>query len=388
MLRKIFLSSTVISMFFSLVSAQTDTTAKKVDTTAKKVDTAVKTPPPVTISGSVDLYYRFNFNAPSGQLPNNYTSFTNSQNSFELGMASLRADHSFGKVSATADLGFGRRAEEFSYNDPAHPTLFAVKQLFVSYQVSDKVKLTMGKWGTHIGYEVVDAFANRNYSMDYMFSFGPFFHTGLKADVTLSPTTAFMVGIANPTDFSTTTSATKVLIAQFSTGTKDGKLKAFLNYQGYSGVNQDTAIAPAYYLFKSLNQFDLVVNSTITSQFGIGLNGTVQSVNSSTLGKTASWWGAAVYLNYDPTATFGLTLRGEYFGDADGVKINPIDLGTETPGLNVFDFTLSGIYKVGSNLTIIPELRLDDGSKNFFYKSDGTYSKSTITALLAAVYKF
>ena len=197
-----------------------------------------------------------------------------------------------------------------------------------------------------------------------------------------------MVGIANPTDFSTTTASTKVLLAQFSTGTKDGKLKAFLNYQGYSGVSQDTAIAPAYYLFKSLNQFDLVVNGTITSQFGVGLNGTVQTVNSSTLGKTGSWWGAAVYLNFDPTSTFGLTLRGEYFNDKDGIKINPVDIGMETPGLNVFDVTLSGICKVGSNLTIIPELRLDDGSKQFFYKSDGTTSKSTLSAILAAVYKF
>ena len=249
----------------------------------------------------------------------------------------------------------------------------------------------MGKWGTHIGYEVLDAYANRNYSMDYMFSFGPFFHTGLKADVTLSPTTAFMVGVANPTDFSSTTASTKVLIAQFSAGTKDGKLKTFLNYQGYSGVSQDTMIAPAYYLFKSLNQFDLVVTATLTSQFSIGLNGTLQSLNSSTLGKTASWYGAAVYLNFDPISAFGITLRGEYFSDKDGVKINPVDLSSDPnqiPGLNVFDVTLSGICKVGSNLTIIPELRLDNGSKNFFYKSDGSFTKSTVSAILAAVYKF
>ncbi|HEX4373550.1 MAG TPA: outer membrane beta-barrel protein, partial [Puia sp.] len=101
-------------------------------------------------------------------------------------------------------------------------------------------------------------------------------------------------------------------------------------------------------------------------------------------------WGAAAYLNFDPTSTLGFTLRGEYFSDKDGVKINPVDLSdpNQTPGLNVFDVTLSGICKVGSNLTIIPELRLDNGSKNFFYKSDGTFTKSTVSAILAAVYKF
>lgn len=387
MLRKISITATAL---VCLMHANAQDSTKTV-----VPDSTKKTSPPVTITGSVDGYYRFNFSNPKSRTftngissgTNNYTSFTNSQSAFELGMASIRADHSFGKVSATVDLGFGRRAEEFSYNDGGHPSLFAVKQVYVSYQPSSKIKFTMGKWGTHIGYEVLDAYANRNYSMDYMFSYGPFFHTGLKADVTLSATTAFMIGVANPTDFSTTTSSTKVIIAQFSTGTKDGKLKAFLNYQGYAGINHDTLIAAGYYLFKSLNQFDLVVNGTITSKFGIGFNATVQTVKSSILDKTASWWGTAAYLNFDPVSTFGLTLRGEYFSDKDGVKINPVNFN-QTPGMNVFDLTLSALFKIEGNLTIIPELRVDSGSKDFFYKSDGTTTKSTFSALLAAVYHF
>lgn len=365
--------------FMMIAKAQSDSSKKATDTT-------VKTPPPVTITGSVDVYYRHNFNAPSG-LTNNYTSFTNSNNSFELGMASLRADHSFGKVSATADLGFGRRAEEFSYNDFGHPSIFAIKQLYLSYQASPKIKFTMGKWGTHIGYEVLDAYANRNYSMDYMFSYGPFFHTGLKADVSLGGTTAFMVGIANPTDFSTTSSGVKVGIAQISTGTKDGKWKFFLNYQGYAGVSQDTFISPGYLLFKSLNQFDLVVNGTISSKFSVGFNGTVQSVKSSSLDKTASWWGSAVYLNFDPSASFGLTLRAEYFSDKDGVKINSLNTAGEGFGANVTDITLTGLFHAAPNLTIMPEIRLDNSSKSMFYKSSDI-TKSTFSALLAAVYHF
>jgi hypothetical protein len=360
----------------------TKTVAKAADTTKP-----APTPPPVTITGSVDAYYRYNFNAPKG-FTNNYTSFTNSQNSFELGMASIRADHSFGKVGATVDLGFGRRAQEFSYND--NGTLVAVKQAYVTFQASSKLKFTMGKWGTHIGYEVLDAYANRNYSMDYMFSLGPFFHTGLKMDVTLSPTTAFMVGIANPTDFSTTSSGTKVALAQFSTGTKDGKWKFFLNYQGYGGgTTDDSTLAPGYVLYKSLNQFDLVINGTLSSKFGVGFNGTVQSVKSSTLG-SASWWGAAAYLNFDPSAMFGLTLRGEYFSDKDGLKIKPNDQPFfPITGLDVFDLTLTGLIHAGTNLTIMPEIRLDQGSKNFFYKSSSiTPTESTVSALLAVVYHF
>ncbi len=107
-------------------------------------------------------------------------------------MASIRADHSFGKAAATIDLGFGRRAEEFSYNDGESSagkngfiTLAAVKQAYLSYAVTDHFKITAGKWATHIGYEVTDAYLNRNYSMDYMYSYGPFSHTGIRADVGL-----------------------------------------------------------------------------------------------------------------------------------------------------------------------------------------------------------
>src|SRR6478736_7452107 len=158
----------------------------------------------LTINGSVDAYYRYNFNnAKDSGRTNNYTSFTNSQNSFELGMASIKADYAIGKVDGVIDLGFGRRAEEFSYNDQG--AMAAIKQAYVSFAASDKVKFTMGKWGTHVGYELLDAYLNRNYSMDYMFSYGPFSHTGLKADIGLGKKSSLMLGVANTSDLVSTT---------------------------------------------------------------------------------------------------------------------------------------------------------------------------------------
>lgn len=58
------------------------------------------------------------------------------------------------------------------------------------------------------------------------------FHTGLKADISLGGKSALMVGVANPTDYSTTTSSSKFAIAQFSTATSNSKVKLYLNYQG------------------------------------------------------------------------------------------------------------------------------------------------------------
>lgn len=334
--------------------------------------TKAETSPSPTITGSVDAYYRFN-NAPSGSF-NNYTSFTNSANSFELGMASIRADHSFGKASATVDLGFGRRAEEFSYANTDHSSLFAVKQAYVSYAISSSFKLTMGKWATHVGYELVDAYLNRNYSMDYMFSYGPFSHTGLKADIGLGGKSAFMVGIANPTDNVTTTSGTKYIIAQFSTGSSNDKIKAYFNYQGANWGSGG-----------SVNQFDLVATAAVADKFSLGYNGTVYSVKPKD-GESASWWGSALYLNADPTSSFGMTLRGEYFSDKKGV-IGSDPAAPVFMNGSVFDATLSFIFKVG-NLAIIPELRLDNASKELFLKGDGTATKSTFSGILAATYHF
>jgi hypothetical protein len=323
----------------------------------------------LTISGSVDAYYRYNFhNAKDSGYTNNYTSFTNSQNSFELGMASIKGDYSIGKVDGVIDLGFGRRAEEFSYND--NGTLAAIKQAYVSYAPSDKVKFTMGKWATHVGYELLDAYLNRNYSMDYMFSYGPFFHTGIKIDVTASKNFGLMAGIANPSDMVTASFAKKFFLGQVHLVTSDSKVNAYINYVG--GKDMADAVN---------NQFDAVVTATISSKFSVGYNGTVKSVKEDGKSSSDSWWGSALYLNFDPSSVVGLTARGEYFGDKKGVA----GFGTD-----IFDATLSANIHI-DNLTIIPEFRLDAAKDPIFFKnSDGVLpsAKSTGTFILAATYHF
>jgi len=332
---------------FQAVDAQSDSTKKST----------------TTFTGSVDAYYRYNFNAPLGST-NNYTSFTNSNNSFELGMASIKVDHSIGKVAATIDLGFGKRAQEFSYNDVG-TTLTAVKQAYVSYAASEKVKFTIGKWATHVGYELLDAYANRNYSMSYGFSYGPFFHTGLKADISLGGKTALMVGVANPTDYVSAPNSVKVFIAQLSTGFGE-KVKAFLNYQGATG----------------LNQVDLVVTAALSDKVNLAYDGTLNSSNQG--GTNSSWKDHALYMNFDPTKMFGFTLRAEYFDDR---KTSPLITSGTAVANKIFATTVSANFRI-DNLTIIPELRFDSAKGNVFAKSDGSPTSSTGTFLLAAVYKF
>lgn len=358
MLQKFFATSLALVCFIASYSQDTVVAA------------APEEPTKPVISGSVDVYYRFNFanakNVGDGVF-NNYTSFTNSQNSFELGMASVRLDHSIGKVSVVADLGFGKKAEDFSYND--ENTMLAIKQAYVSYQATDKLKLTAGSFATHVGYELVDPYLNRNYSMSYMFSYGPFFHTGVKADLSAGKS-GFMVGIFNPNDLKTASFQQKMIGAQYSYAASD-KWKFFLNYIG-GKLSEAT----------NLQQIDAVLTGVITDKFSIGYNGTVQSQKAKdSIGKygdSDSWWGSALYFNLDPTSKVGLTLRTEYFSDKKSV------LGFDG---NIFATTLSANLKAGP-LVFIPELRLENANRELFVKKEGEGTKSTFTALFAAVYRF
>jgi hypothetical protein len=304
-----------------------------------------------TFTYYIDGYYNGDFaNKPQ----NNKTSFTNSSNALKLGMASFKIDKVMGNFGATVDVGVGKRAEEFSYNDKGVATIF--KQAFISYAPNSTLKFTAGKWATHVGIELLDAYSNRNYSMSYSFSYGPFFHTGLRADIALGGKSAMMIGVAQPTDFVNSSSPDKIIIAQFSTGTKDDKLKAFLNYQGG----------------KDKSQFDLVVNGVVTSQVGINYDVTLANIAG------ANWSSNAFYINYDPTSKFGFTWRTEFFDDTKSA----VGIGT-----SIFQNTFSANIHF-AKLTLIPELRFDNAKDKIFINNNSHLNPYAGNFLLAAVYKF
>jgi hypothetical protein len=323
-----------------------------------------------TFTGFVDGYFRSDFNQ---NISNNRTSFTNSNNKLALGMVSAKVDYAYKKFSFTADLGAGKRAEEFAYNDKG--VFSYVKQLYASYAPTDWLKLTAGTWATHVGYELVDPYANRNYSMSYMFSYGPFLHTGVKADFTFG-TTGFMIGVANPTDYrKAPTGSKKYTILQWSQAINED-VKLYLNYVGGQRPS-DSA---------KTKQIDLVVTAKINDEFGIGFNGTINSIkfqtNNNYAEAASAWSGAAVYLNYDPVEKLGLTLRTEVFNDKNQLAA----LGSALSGTSILANTLSANIKLGK-FTIIPELRHETAGKNIYFSKNGASKSSDVSFLIGAYFK-
>lgn len=319
------------------------------------------------LSGYGDVYYKYNFNE---NVTDNKTSFTGSHNSFELGMLSLQVQHAFGKVSFTGDLGFGKRAEAFSYND--RKSSVALKQLFISYKPVSWLKLTAGSFATYIGYELVDASQNRNYSMSYLFSYGPFFHTGIKMAATVGSST-FMAGVFNPADYKYAPLGSKKYIGgQWAFSPQNGPFASYLNYIG----GQDTAGVRN-------DQLDLVLTYRFTPRFSLAYEGSYSRYSGSS--PEGAWWGSVVYVNVDCSETLGFTLRAEYFNDEDHLKV--FTDATQFPdGGAVWSYTLSTNYKIGA-LTLIPELRLDHATVPVFNKGLNS-RRNSANVLIAAVYCF
>ncbi|MBN8674740.1 MAG: porin [Chitinophagales bacterium] len=368
MLQKKLLVAAMGLLSFTFAEAQIASVVT--DSAAAPAPEEEKKAPVLTITGSVDGYYKYDFGKTTA---NSFTSFTQTHNAFSLGMASLKFEHKGEKVSAVADLGFGPRAKSFAYTDDGITQ--AIKQLYISYSPTDWLKFTLGTWGTHVGYELLDPQLNRNYSMSYMFTNGPFSHTGLKAEVSKGKHSV-MLGIANATDFRIPPDDyinKKFLLAQYSFAASDN-VKFFLNY--VSGQNPDTS---------KTNQFDAVVTAKISDKFNIGYNGTINSTkfwDGSKNTESLAWWGSALYLNFDPKPWFGLTLRGEYFSDKNNLKI-----AVNPDGCNIFATTLSANFKSGG-FTFIPEFRLDNSNKETFVDKDGIFKKAAANFLFAAVYSF
>lgn len=331
----------------------------------------IKTPLSTTFSGTADAYYKLDF---AKNPANNITSFTNSSNSFELGMVSIEASHNLGKASFFVDLGFGKRAAEFSYNDTSanDNATFLIKQLNFTYEFSDKFKIIAGSFVTHVGYEFVDAVDNRNYSMSYAFTNGPFFNTGVKAQYSAGKF-GLMAGITNPTDFKTALDSgtdQKTYIAQVSYTAETGAI--YLNFT--SGSNNPVSET-------NTTQFDVVATKKLGDKFGIGFNGTYVSLKNDSNGSLdANWFALVGYANYSFTEKVSLAYRIEYFDDKDAAKYGAIDN-------TIFANTLSLNFKEG-NFTFIPEVRFDSASKDIFFKSNGGASRAAGTILFATTYSF
>ncbi|QKJ64465.1 outer membrane beta-barrel protein [Flavobacterium sp. M31R6] len=311
---------------------------------------------PLQISGSGDLYYKYDF----AKTANIKTSFGTDQNSVSLGMLDIALKKTIKKVSFVGEISFGPRGQYQSIpnGDGIDANSFHIQNLYASYAVSDKLSFTAGYMGTYIGYEVISPVGNFSYSTSYLFTNGPFQNAGVKANYKITDKFGAMLGVFNDSWNSYKANPAKGLNAvggQLSYAS--GASSVYLNFM-------DGSVSGTI--------FDLTATFQLTDKFKLGLNGADFS-NEGDVGYT----GAAIYPSYAFSDAFALGIRAEYFKYKEG-----------SGDTDVTAFTLSGNYKV-SGLTIIPEFRIDTNSDDvMFVNSDLAPTSSASQVLLAVVYGF
>jgi Putative beta-barrel porin-2, OmpL-like. bbp2 len=354
-------------LFAQTASSSGSATSTTTTTPVATETTEVKTPP-LSITGQVDAYYRFS-SATAGGL----TSYTPATNAFGLGMANVAISKDMGKIGFMADLMFGPRAEATNYNDKS--SLAFIKQMYITYKPTDKIKFTLGNFMTFVGYELVEATNNFNYSLSYCYTNGPFHHTGVKADFALSENFGLMVGAFQPTDFKSNVLGKGGNVnfgGQLSY--VNGGLKIYLNALTGPTPTSDTLNANA-----STTVLDLTAMYQVSSKVGLGLEVMNKSgsnyLNDKIVGTSTAFTGFSVYMNYAASDKFILAGRYENFNDSEALALL---------GAKINAFTLSGNVKIDA-LTIIPEIRFDSADKELSALGN---KKSDVSLILAMTYKF
>lgn len=372
-MKKCFLSLFALVFGSALtVSAQAD-----LDTLAAKN--------PLTISGYVDTYYQYNLNDPADGT-NTGRIFDLPHNTFSLGLIQTVLTYSVDRLTVVADLTFGPNAELGNFGNTG--TASIIKQAYASYAFTNDLTFTVGQFGTHIGYELIDAPLNYNYSLSYLFGNGPFYHTGAKLDYTINNKVGVMVGVLNGWDALIDYNDKKSIAAQISLAPAEG-FDLYLNWIGGDEYGGGSAFGSTPGSYASL--FDLTTSYQLTPDFLVGVNAAYGSFTAgdqvvpedldAPWGDDATWNGVALYLNYSFNEMFGLGLRGEQFNDPEGVRyFGPLE---------VTALTLTGDIKLaGERFLIKPELRYDKAKDPFFVGSDGVLKDSQATIGAAFVAKF
>ncbi|MGN6646122.1 MAG: porin [Cytophaga sp.] len=376
----------------------------------------------LTISGYADVYYQYNLNNPSFVSPTTSAGYGNppisqnpgrifdvKNNQFSLGLVQTKFAYTTDRSEVVLDLAYGPNAALGNFGN-LYGTDVNIKQAYMSYMFTDKLNVTVGQFGTHVGYELIDAPLNYNYSLSYLFGNGPFYHTGAKASYAFSDKVGLMAGVVNGWDGMYDFNGTKSAIAQLFVSPTDG-FNIYINYiggdekNGWSFPTLGNPNAPISGTKNVSHLFDLTTTYQITDAFKLGVNAAygfgnnlkIDAAESDGYSK-ASWGGAALYADYRFSEFFGLGLRAEHFEDKDAVRY----IGATLGGCTVNEFTLTGDLRfMDGHFNLKPEFRIDvanvnddfGGTYKGYVKDPGNPDKAKATNVqptigMAAIYAF
>ena len=371
---------------------------------------------PVTVSGFGDVYYGYDYNHPENN-QSGLRAFEAPTNGFAFNMAELILDKPADATSAESRLGYhvsagyGQAAKVVNGSDTVfagyEPDGFYVKEAYADYlaPIGKGLTITVGKFVTPIGAEVIESNANWNYSRSLLFYYAiPYFHFGASAKYAFNPkiaVTGYLVNGWNNTviDHYYNTGLSSGLTYGVSLAyTPNAKWSATENYFAGPVVDAYNYVHTAYPVTDWKQLSDTVIGYTPNAKWAFQVNGDygfgpryytyTDESGAPTGGPAVNWWGFAGYAKYTWTPKTNFAVRYEYYDDTNGYT--GLISGGPDSGDRGFAQEVTGTwsYNLTSALLVRAEYRYDYATQPIFPKSTDGYVREQNTAYLSFVYSF
>jgi putative OmpL-like beta-barrel porin-2 len=341
---------------------------------------------PVTLSGFGDVYYSYDNNHPFNNMAG-LRFFEAPTNGFNFNMAEVILDKAPDATSADSRIGYhvsagyGQAAKIVNGSDNTgfgDGSNFFVKEAYASYlaPVGKGLTITVGKFVTNAGAEVIESNANWNYSRSLLFYYAiPFFHFGAKAAYTFNPKWSVNASLVNGWNNTIINHDSGVFAA--SSGLTYGATVAYTPSPKWSAT-ENYYVGPVTGGFKdsgATDNFwrhlsDTVIGYTPNAKWAFQVNGDYGFVQD-TSPVNIKWWGVAGYAKYTLSPKTNFAVRYEYYEDPNaftGLLPDPDGDGTFKTG-HAQEVTGTYSYNLTSALLIRGEYRYDFASQPIFVQS-------------------
>jgi putative OmpL-like beta-barrel porin-2 len=325
----------------------------------------------VEVKGFIDTTFNWNFNDPENPRENRLRVFDRPANTFSLNLVQLSLEKKAAELNTVGfrlDLDAGRDVKFFQARG-LDTGDFDLEQAFIAYKapLGEGLTVTVGKFVTLLGAEIIEAPNNFNYSRSLLFGFAiPFTHTGLLLNYPILPLLDLTVGVVNGWDNVDDNNNAKTFIGRLGFNVSD-QLMASL--AGIYGAEQDDRSGPARWVIDFVTTLKPLPNLTLVLNYDYGHEDEAVVVDDQT--KNAVWQGVEAIVHYAFTEKFSLAARGEYFSDRDGART-----GTAQ---DLWEGTLTAGYKWVKAFETRLEYRHDHSNAHSFDRNGrGSRSQDTI----------
>ena len=343
----------------------------------------------VSLAGFLSTSWSYNFNRPPSGT-NAFRVFDFDDDTFKLDVFELVAQKAAAKPGESGfrvDVAMGSSVPRVSAAAGLFRDALGVaqdidlQQAFASWvaPAGSGLRLDVGKFVTHLGYEVIEGYDGWNDHATRSFLFGysiPFTHVGVRAGYTFTPRVSALVMVVNGWDVARDNNRQPSVGGQL-TLLPAAPLTVILN--GMVGPEKSGDVHDLRTIL------DLVAIWKASDRVTLGLNAD-HGIEEGDLpvidppAPSAHWDGTALYARATFARGFALSVRAEHFEDLDGVRTG------FAQKLN--EFTVTPEKRLTPHLLVRADLRLDRSNLEVFEKDSGAFSKHQTTVLIGSIYSF